>query len=128
MRNYDELASMIHQIIFDLVVNKPEDISDPAGFEALDPARIKARVIEYLREIDPAEVKERIIAYLGSIDPVEYKARMIARLKASNPVVLKREYIENYVNLSSWNDSDSYMIAQAILETRTPAEIKEELV
>ena len=113
MRHYDEFASLIDRIkIFDLVVNKKE-------LEALDPAAFES--------IDPAEIKARVIAYLEAIDPAEYKERMIAKLKASNPAVFKTEYIANYMA----DLRDSYAgceeeVVRAILETRNAAEVKEE--
>ena len=130
MRHYDEFASLIK--IFDLVVNEEElGALDPAAFESIDPAKVKARVIAYLGAIDPAEVKARMIAYLEAIDPAEYKERMIAKLKASNPAVFKTEYIANY--MADLRDRHSYAdlgeeveVVQAILETRNAAEVKEE--
>lgn len=114
MRHYDEVASLIDRIkIFDLVVNKK-------GLEALDPAAFES--------IDPAEIKARMIAYLEAIDPAEYKARVIAKLKASNPAVFKTEYIANY--MADLRSRDSYAdcgeVVRAILETRNAAEVKEE--
>ena len=130
MRHYDEVASLIDRIkIFDLVVNKKElEALDPAAFESIDPAKVKARVIAYLGALDPAEVKARMIAYLEALDPAEHKERMIAKLKASNPAVFKTEYIANY--MADLRSRDSYAdcgeVVRAILETRNAAEVKEE--